>query len=81
MSIFATALLIVATAHAGPDLLTPGLHMADDLGLETVAEGIETEQHFDHLRDFGRTHGHGFLMARPGPRFDLEALLETELVW
>lgn len=32
MSIFATALLIVATAHAGPDLLTPGLHMADDLG-------------------------------------------------
>ena len=57
------------------------LHMADDLGLETVAEGIETEQHFDHLRDFGCTHGQGFLMARPGPRFDLEALLETELVW
>lgn len=57
------------------------LHMADDLGLETVAEGIETEEHFDHLRDFGCTYGQGFLMARPWPRFDLEALMESGISW
>ncbi len=57
------------------------LHMADDLGLQTVAEGIETEVHFDHLRDFGCTYGQGFLMARPWPRFDLEAMIESGLDW
>lgn len=57
------------------------LHMADDLGLETVAEGIETQEHFDHLRDFGCTYGQGFLMARPWPRFDLEALMESGISW
>lgn len=57
------------------------LHMADDLGLATVAEGIETEEHFDHLRDFGCTYGQGFLMARPWPRFDLEALMESGISW
>lgn len=57
------------------------LHMADDLGLTTVAEGIETQEHFDQLRDSGCTLGQGFLMARPWPRFDIEALLETGCSW
>ena len=35
MSFLAAVLLSATAAHAGPDLLTPGLHMADDLG-ETV---------------------------------------------
>ncbi|MDF1722543.1 MAG: EAL domain-containing protein [Minwuia sp.] len=57
------------------------LHMADDLGLETVAEGIETEAHFEKLCAFGCTYGQGFLMARPWPRFDLEAMLENGITW
>lgn len=57
------------------------LNMADELGLTTVAEGIETQEHFDELRESGCALGQGFLMARPWPRFDLEVMLETGLSW
>ncbi|GJL88193.1 MAG: hypothetical protein DHS20C03_19020 [Minwuia thermotolerans] len=57
------------------------IHMAHDLDLTTVAEGIETQEHFDHLRDYGCTLAQGFLMARPWPRFDIEAMLETGCSW
>ena len=39
--------------------------MADGLGLELVAEGIETEQQRDLLLKVGVTRGQGFLFARP----------------
>jgi EAL domain-containing protein (putative c-di-GMP-specific phosphodiesterase class I) len=39
--------------------------MADALGVEVVAEGVETEEQADTLRDLGCTHAQGYLFGRP----------------
>ena len=41
--------------------------MARALGMEVVAEGIETEEQLACLRELGAELGQGFLFARPGP--------------
>jgi len=37
------------------------------LDLEIVAEGIETVEQLDYVRNVGVTQGQGFLLARPNP--------------
>lgn len=39
--------------------------LAKAFGLKTVAEGIETMEHFDALRDMGCEFGQGYAIARP----------------
>ena len=41
--------------------------LATCLGLETIAEGVETEYQAQRLRDIGCTLAQGFLFARPAP--------------
>ena len=41
------------------------LLMADSLGLDVIAEGIETEAQRKHLRRLGLSLGQGFLFAKP----------------
>ncbi len=41
------------------------LTLSHRLGLESVAEGIETEAQWHQLRDLGCDSGQGFLFARP----------------
>jgi diguanylate cyclase (GGDEF)-like protein/PAS domain S-box-containing protein len=43
------------------------LGMAGALGMEVIAEGIETEEQRQCLRDLGALYGQGFFFARPGP--------------
>ncbi len=43
------------------------LSMCRDLGLPTVAEGIENTAQLDLLRALGCSHGQGFLFGRPIP--------------
>lgn len=46
-------------------LVKAGLDMGSALGLETVAEGVETIEHLDILRGLGCTHVQGFLISKP----------------
>jgi sensor c-di-GMP phosphodiesterase-like protein len=41
--------------------------LADGLGLDTVAEGVETPQQAAILRALGWEHGQGWLYGRPAP--------------
>ncbi len=41
--------------------------LAKALGIEGVAEGIETPHQADRLRDMGWTHGQGYHFGRPAP--------------
>jgi EAL domain-containing protein (putative c-di-GMP-specific phosphodiesterase class I) len=42
--------------------------MADALGLDVVAEGVETDEQADQLRRLGCAFGQGFLFGAPAPR-------------
>jgi EAL domain-containing protein (putative c-di-GMP-specific phosphodiesterase class I) len=41
------------------------LSLAGALGMETIAEGVESEALASALRDLGCTHGQGFHFAKP----------------
>jgi EAL domain-containing protein (putative c-di-GMP-specific phosphodiesterase class I) len=43
------------------------VHVAQSLGMTTVAEGIETPQQVATLRDFGADIGQGYFFAKPLP--------------
>lgn len=53
--------------------------MAHDLGMETVAEGIETIEQLNYLKKLGCNYGQGFLLGRPLDREGTEKLLKTPL--
>ena len=45
--------------------------LAQGLGLETVAEGVEDEETFALAAQYGVTHAQGYFLARPGPISDV----------
>ncbi len=49
--------------------------LAKELGLETVAEGVETETQARYLREIGCDAAQGFLFARPMPPAEAKAWL------
>ncbi len=53
------------------------LALARSLGLEVVAEGIETEQQLRILRDMGCVYGQGYFFGRPQPAEHWLALREA----
>lgn len=55
------------------------IRMAKQIGLETVAEGIETQEQLDYLRDQGCCVGQGYFYSRPLPEADFTAFYQTPL--
>jgi diguanylate cyclase (GGDEF)-like protein len=54
------------------------LELARDLGMGTIAEGIETEEQLNQLKDLDCQLGQGFLLARPMEPDKAEALLQAQ---
>jgi EAL domain-containing protein (putative c-di-GMP-specific phosphodiesterase class I) len=52
------------------------LHLAKSLGLETVAEGVETIQVANLLREWGCDYGQGYGFHRPAPAQDLMSFFQ-----
>ncbi len=52
-------------------------HLAENLEMEIVAEGVETQRQAELLRGLGCTRGQGFLYARPMPASAVETYLTT----
>ncbi len=48
-------------------MLRSAIEMASELGLVTVAEGVESEQELRLLQDYGCTFAQGWLFAKPMP--------------
>jgi EAL domain-containing protein (putative c-di-GMP-specific phosphodiesterase class I) len=59
-----------------PAIVRGLLGLARTLGLETIAEGIETDAQLAQLRDENCELGQGYLFARPLPLEQAEALLD-----
>ncbi len=48
--------------------------IADSLGCQVIAEGIEFQEQIDYLSSFNVVYGQGFLFGRPCPAKEFEAL-------
>ena len=56
------------------------IQMAHNLGLTTIAEGVENEEVLARLRAFGCDEAQGFLFARPMPAHELARYLQATRV-
>ncbi len=56
------------------------IQLANALGLDTVAEGIENEAQAEQLRQLGYTLGQGYHLARPMPADEFTELLAAQRV-
>jgi diguanylate cyclase (GGDEF)-like protein len=56
----------IAEDEARARSLTRLLKIAEDLGTEVIAEGIETEADLERLKGLGVKYGQGFLLGKPG---------------
>ena len=56
------------------------LHLANALGLETVAEGVETQEALVLLREWGCDYGQGYAIHRPSPTQDLLRFLDDHRI-
>lgn len=54
------------------------VQLAHSLGLEPLAEGVETEEQRRFLVDHGCQYGQGFLFSRPLPTHELQAFYDRE---
>ncbi len=61
--------------HGNMTIVKSVVNLAHSLGLEVVAEGIETPRQEALLKEFGCDYGQGFLYARPLPPNQAERLL------
>lgn len=57
------------------ELIRAIISMARDLGMNTTAEGIETQAQLNEMRKLGCTHGQGILLGQPMPAEDVVRLL------
>jgi EAL domain-containing protein (putative c-di-GMP-specific phosphodiesterase class I) len=58
-------------------IVRSSVDLARNLGLDVVAEGVETEQTWHHLATLGCDQAQGFFFARPMPAADLPAWLDS----
>jgi EAL domain-containing protein (putative c-di-GMP-specific phosphodiesterase class I) len=62
--------------EAGRILVKTVISLARAFHLTTVAEGVETPQQFEFLRDVGCHQSQGYLHSRPVPGREMSELLE-----
>ncbi len=65
-----------AEAQESRAIVRAVLGLSRDLGLRSVAEGIETADQFEQLRAYGCNEAQGYYFSPPVPTNDIAALLE-----
>ena len=69
----------VDTTAATHNVANSIIQMAHDLGLELVAEGVETTAQLTFLKTHGVKYAQGFLLGKPMSAEDLLSLLNTQV--
>lgn len=62
-------------SHKNAEIVRTIITLARNLGMEVVAEGVETGAQADQLKQLGCERGQGYLFSRPVPSADIEELL------
>jgi EAL domain-containing protein (putative c-di-GMP-specific phosphodiesterase class I) len=68
----------LTTSPRSRELVRTIVTMGLNLNLQVIAEGIETSQELDLVRELGCTHGQGYLYSRPVPADECTAYLATQ---
>lgn len=68
----------IDTSRVKQTIVKSIVHLCSDLGITTIAEGIETGEELETLRDFGITLFQGYHFAKPS--FESLAPISTEFV-
>ncbi|HET8850284.1 MAG TPA: EAL domain-containing protein [Marinobacter sp.] len=71
----------VTTRHDDAVITRAVIHLAHTLGVQVVAEGVETEDQLAFLRDNGCNLAQGYLISRPIPVVDLEKALAEGILF
>lgn len=72
---FVDTILIDASTSIITDAV---ITMVKKLGLETIAEGVETEEQYEYLRKMNCDNIQGFLLGKPMPKEELIELIMNE---
>jgi sensor c-di-GMP phosphodiesterase-like protein len=67
----------IGTEAATSHVIVHVIEMAKDLGLITVAEGVETREQMAWLVEHGVTYGQGYLFSKPVPAGDFREFLRA----
>ncbi len=71
----------MATNGQGKDIAHTIVILAHQLGLDVVAEGVETAEQLDQLRSLGCEYAQGYYFSRPIDAEKAEALIEAGPQW
>lgn len=71
----------MATESRSRKIVSTVIHLAKDLGMSIVAEGIESASEIKVLRELDCDFGQGFLLSRPVPLTEAEALVKQRVRW
>ena len=64
------------TDHGDERIVSAVVDLAANLGLRSIAEGVETQGQLDRLREFGCDQAQGYLFARPLIPSDVPAAIQ-----
>jgi diguanylate cyclase (GGDEF)-like protein/PAS domain S-box-containing protein len=70
----------ISVDTADLELVSAAVSMAHGLGLEVIAEGVETEQQYQLLLDLGCNFAQGYLFGKPLDKLAFEARLQEGLI-
>jgi EAL domain-containing protein (putative c-di-GMP-specific phosphodiesterase class I) len=70
-------ILYIFQSDASQGVVRSAFSMGLNLGLEVIAEGVETEEQFNFLIESGCEYFQGYLFSRPLPLAEFTALLTS----
>jgi diguanylate cyclase (GGDEF)-like protein len=63
------------TGNEKSEIIKTMVALAQNMGIEAIAEGIETEEQMQCLKELGCTYGQGYLISHPVHQVDISKLL------
>ena len=65
-----------SSGGGGIEIVETIIALARNLGMDALAEGIETREQLDIVRNLGCTHGQGFLFSKPKPPAEILEIIK-----